>query len=417
MELKNNITNVIRVFETFAGIGAQHKAIRNIKKSFKVVGISEWDPRAIISYSQIHYKDKFEKKLKEINKWTREKVDKYLNKRTFSLDSKKPCFITRKDIIFKKNLVVGNEVNQNTPNIYDLKGQDIVDKKVDLLTYSFPCQGLSNANMGRAQGISQSSNSTSNLIWQIKRILNEIKNKEDLPKYLLLENVKTLVGKTHQKDYEIWIKYLKNRGYETFTFILNAKDFGSLQKRERVFGLSIRKDFKPINCDDKKIEEYVLKNYSNVLNKHQRKLKYKKILSSSTKDEILDATPNDTPSRRMMAEKNVDLLKNAEEKDWMFNTLTTKQDRHPNTGMIKVKKLPGKLNKRFITPREAYQIMGFTIKDFERVNKKYQEKILNKESLYRQAGNSIVVNVLESVFKLINEIERDGDRCKLWMKK
>ena len=271
--------------------------------------------------------------------------------------------------------------------------------------------------MGRAQGISKSSNSTSNLIWQIKRILDEIKNKKNLPKYLLLENVNALVKKRHIKSYENWKKELSKMGYKTFTFVLNAIDFGSLQKRERVFALSIRKDFKGINCDDEKMKEYFLENYSNPLNKKQRKLKYKKILSSSTKDEILDATPNDTPSRRMMAEKNVDLLKNAEEKNWTFNTLTTKQDRHPNIGMIEVKKLPGKLNKRFITPREAYQIMGFTIKDFELVNKKYQEKILTKESLYHQAGNSIVVNVLESVFKLINEIERDGDRWKLWMKK
>ena len=407
----------IRVFETFAGIGAQHKAITNIKKNFKVVGTSEWDARAIIAYSQIHYKDKFEKKLKEINKWTREKVDKYLNKRTFSLDSKKPCYITRKDIIFKKNLIAANEVNQNIPDIYDLRGEDIIDKKVDLLTYSFPCQGLSIANMGRAEGISKSSNSTSNLIWQIKRILDEIKNKKDLPKYLLLENVNALVKKRHIKSYENWKKALNKIGYKTFTFVLNGVNFGSLQKRKRVFGLSIRNDFKAINCNDQKIKEYILKNYSNVLTKDQRKLKYEKILSSSTKNEILNATPNNTPSRITMAKENVDLLKNAKEKNWMFNTLTTKQDRNPNTGMIEVEELNGKLNKRFITPREAYLLMGFTIKDFELVNKKYQEKILTKESLYRQAGNSIVVNVLEGVFKLINEIQKNGDGCKLWMKK
>ena len=271
--------------------------------------------------------------------------------------------------------------------------------------------------MGRAKGISKSSNSTSNLIWEIKRILDEIKNKKDLPKYLLLENVNALVKKRHIKSYEHWKKALSKIGYKTFTFVLNGINFGSIQKRKRVFGLSIKKDFKTINCNDQKIKEYILKNYSNTLTKDQRKLKYKKILFSSTKNEILNATPNNTKSRKVMAKENVDLLKNAEEKNWMFNTLTTKQDRHPNTGMIEVEKLYGKLNKRFITPREAYLLMEFKIKDFDLVNKKFKEKILTKESLYRQAGNSIIVSVLEGVFKLINEIEKDGDRWKLWMKK
>jgi DNA (cytosine-5)-methyltransferase 1 len=60
------ITKVIRVFETFAGIGAQHKAISNIDLNFEVVGTSEWDARAIISYTLIHYKKKFIKKIKEV---------------------------------------------------------------------------------------------------------------------------------------------------------------------------------------------------------------------------------------------------------------------------------------------------------------------------------------------------------------
>ena len=414
--MKNKVdkNTFIRVFEAFAGIGAQHKAITNIKKKFKVVGISEWDARAIIAYSLVHYKAKFERKLQKIDKWEEERINNYLNIRTFSLDSKKPSNIRRKNLKFKKNLIAANEVSKNIPNIYDLKGQDIIDKKVDLLTYSFPCQGLSIANMGRAKGIKRSSNSTSNLIWQIKRILDEIKNKKNLPKYLLMENVQSLVRKKHIKSYNNWKNALSKIGYKTFTFVLNGTHFGSVQKRKRVFGLSIRKNAQIMNCDDKKMEDYLLKNYATSLNTKERKSKYKKILSCSKEDEILSAIPNNTPSRIMMAKENVDLLENAEEKNWMFNTLTTKQDRHPNTGMIKVIKKKNKLNKRFLTTREAYLLMGFKEKDFDNVKTKWKEKIITKESLYRQAGNSIIVNVLENVFKLINEIEREGEKCKLW---
>ncbi len=260
--------------------------------------------------------------------------------------------------------------------------------------------------MGRAQGISKSSNSTSNLIWQIKRILDEIKNKKDLPKYLLLENVKTLVGKTHKKDFETWIKYLENYGYKTYWAKLNGLNHRSIQKRERLFALSILNGGKLI----KSIEEFEKllnsKEYSQKLDEKNRKKINQKIFNSSTKEEMLNCTPNDTKSRIRMSKQSFDLDEQFKAKKYILNTLTTRQDRHPNIGMLPVKKLLGKLNKRFITPREAYQIMGFTIKDFESVNKKYQEKILTKESLYRQAGNSIIVSVLEDVFKLI---KREND--------
>ena len=110
-----------------------------------------------------------------------------------------------------------------------------------------------------------------------------------------------------------------------------------------------------------------------------------------------------------MAKDNVDLLREAERKQYIFNTLTTKQDRHPNLGMIDVDiniKKDGKLHKRFITPREAYQIMGFESSDYDKVIKYYRNVLITKESLYRQAGNSIVVGKLEAILKFISNYER-----------
>jgi DNA (cytosine-5)-methyltransferase 1 len=117
-----------------------------------------------------------------------------------------------------------------------------------------------------------------------------------------------------------------------------------------------------------------------------------------------------------MSKENIDLEKDAKKYEYYFKTLTTKQDRHPNIGMIKVSKKilnkaikkfnKDKLEKRFLTPKETFQIMGFKLKDFKNLNSKIKENILNKESLYRQSGNSIVVSNLESIFKLILEIEK-----------
>jgi DNA (cytosine-5)-methyltransferase 1 len=149
-------------------------------------------------------------------------------------------------------------------------------------------------------------------------------------------------------------------------------------------------------------------------------LKRKSILSSSNgfADEILDAIPNNTPSRQRMAttntdgkfKNNKDLLKMKKE---FFNTLTTKQDRHPNIGMIKYdpnifskEEIKGKLHERFITPREGYLIMGFTNKDFNSVKEMYVDKIITKSSMYKQAGNSICVVAIESIFEFISKLDK-----------
>jgi DNA (cytosine-5)-methyltransferase 1 len=81
-------------------------------------------------------------------------------------------------------------------------------------------------------------------------------------------------------------------------------------------------------------------------------------------------------------------------------TITTKQDRHPNAGVVDLKLTTlenkvGKANYRFLTPRETYLLMGFSDQDFDRVIK---SGLMKQDILYRQAGNSIVVNVLVSIF-------------------
>jgi len=184
---KTNILNTIKVFETFAGIGAQHKAIKNSKVNMEVIGTSEWDVRAIVAYAQMHNKTKFNKELIKVRKWSEEMVKDYFSSRVFSLNSKKPSNILRKPREFQNNVIAANIANNNFPNIKQLKAKDI--KGTNLLTYSFPCQGLSIANMGRAKGIKPNSDSTSNLIWEIKRLLDDVvNNNAELPNYLLMEN-------------------------------------------------------------------------------------------------------------------------------------------------------------------------------------------------------------------------------------
>lgn len=100
----------------------------------------------------------------------------------------------------------------------------------DLFTYSFPCQDLSVA--GKQAGLGKGTRS--GLLYECEKIIEHCR-----PKYLLLENVKNLVGKKFKADFDKWLEYLEGLGYTNYWQVLNAKDYGVPQNRERVFVVSI----------------------------------------------------------------------------------------------------------------------------------------------------------------------------------
>lgn len=102
----------------------------------------------------------------------------------------------------------------------------------DLITYSSPCQDFSVAGLQR--GGDRDSGTRSSLLWQCERIIRAVK-----PKYLLMENVKNLVGERHKHNFIKWLKVLESLDYQNFWKVLNAKDYGVPQNRERVFVVSI----------------------------------------------------------------------------------------------------------------------------------------------------------------------------------
>ncbi len=172
--------DILTVNELFSGIGAQRKAFERLGISHEVVGICEIDKYAIQSYEAIF---------------------------------------------------------GETHNYGDICTALRLDY-ADLWTYSFPCQDISVA--GNQKGINE--NTRSGLLYQVQRLLEVAKNEGTLPKYLLLENVKNLVGKKFKSQFDDWLFYLDQLGYDTYWQVLNAKNYGIPQNRERVFAVSIRKD-------------------------------------------------------------------------------------------------------------------------------------------------------------------------------
>lgn len=105
----------------------------------------------------------------------------------------------------------------------------------DMITYSTPCQDFSVA--GKGKGGDKGSGTRSSLLWECERIIRAVK-----PKYLLMENVKNLLSKKHCHNFNAWIKVLEDMGYTNYYKVLNAKDYGIPQNRERIFVVSICKD-------------------------------------------------------------------------------------------------------------------------------------------------------------------------------
>ena len=182
--------NPLRLIELFAGIGSQTQALTNIGVPHTVVGISEIDKYAIQSYKAMH-----------------------------------------------------GEVT-NFGDIREIKSLP----DADLWTYSFPCQDISVA--GKGAGIKEGTRS--GLLFEVERLLITASENGNLPKYLLLENVKNLVSKKFKVDFDRWLYFLSSLGYTNYWQILNAKDFGIPQNRERVFCVSIRGEHKPFKFPEKR---------------------------------------------------------------------------------------------------------------------------------------------------------------------
>ena len=115
------------------------------------------------------------------------------------------------------------------------------DIKVDLIMHGSPCQDFSVAGLNK--GGDKGSGTRSSLMYETLRIVEKLK-----PKYVIWENVKNLLSKKHRHNFDAYIEAMDKLGYHSQYQVLNAKDFGVPQNRERVFTVSIRND---LNIDFK----------------------------------------------------------------------------------------------------------------------------------------------------------------------
>ena len=409
---------MLRVFEAFSGYGSQSLALKRLGIEHEVVAISEIDKYALQAYYALHNKD--------------------------------------------------------IPNLGDISKLDVNDiPEHDLFTYSFPCQDISVA--GKTKGIVKGE-TRSGLLYECERII-EAKR----PKYLLLENVKNLVGKKFKAQFEEWLAYLESLGYTNYWKVLNAKDYGIPQNRERVFVVSIlgkheAYEFpKPIPLDkciadileDEVDEKYYINKPFHLVNKgHQAELDIKGqdcIKRAYGTDKI--APTLTTMQGGMREPKILDFVGGIGDKDWagdgkklsrnypqgnrvysdkgiacsqtsnggglggptglyLINLpcIAASRGRNPENPSDRTPGAPTEQRLEFntkgtsntittvqkdnyvvertyrirkLTPRECFRLMGMRDDDIDKI----QQAGLSNTQQYKMAGNSIVVNVLEAIFK------------------
>lgn len=182
---------IMKLLSLFSGIGAFEKALDRLKIDYELVAFSEIDKFAVKSYCAIHG------------------VDESMN--------------------------LGDITNVD---------ENSLPKDIDLITYGFPCQDISLA--GKQEGLfhADGTKTRSGLFFEALRIIEATQ-----PRVAIAENVKNLTGKKFKESFEAVLKGLEDAGYNNYWKVLNAKDYGIPQNRERVFIISIRKDI-----DDGKFE-------------------------------------------------------------------------------------------------------------------------------------------------------------------
>ncbi len=351
----------LRVLELFAGIGACSKALERMCIEHEIADAVEIDKFAIKSFNAIHNAN-FEPQ--DICEWDK-------------------------------------------------------DIEVDLIMHGSPCQSISLA--GLQHGADKGSGTRSSLMWETVRIVEKLK-----PKYVIWENVKNLLSKKHIHNFNAYLETMSELGYTNYYQVLNAKDYGIPQNRERVFTISIlgNKSFKFPPKQELKLklkdmledvvdEKYYLSDKAIEGRLHTNYQKYKleencvndkdihpTILArfegapTLLKEEYLPIKNNTKKSYLEAYEGDgVNISSRMKYQRGNVQTLTTSggNDRGVVATDLRIRKL---------TPKECWRLMGFDDEDYERA-----AKVNSNTQLYKQAGNSIVVNVLVNILTNLLEVD------------
>lgn len=352
-KLIEKFEGIVKIGTFFSGIGSPEKALERLKQEniisgYEVMFFCEINPKAALSYSAIH----------------------------------------------------NEPLSKNKIDITKINGIEL--PYCDLWVGGFPCQDISNA--GNRKGFDLNSTTRSSLGWEMLRLISEVKQK---PKFIIFENVASITGKRFIKTLQLFISDLEKLGYRYYPEILNSKNFGIPQSRERFFlvcilgdfyykfpsGFKLEKSIKDIlekNVD----ERYYLStknveiNQSKIIVKNKKRYNQRFVINKSKylKGGVcgFDTSTKYNQCRRLYSENGV------------INTLTASSivDGSKIVVCTSLDNNFENIRVRSLTPKESFILMGFTEEDYERAS-----NVNSATNLYHQAGNSIVVDVMYYILK------------------
>jgi DNA (cytosine-5)-methyltransferase 1 len=257
------------------------------------------------------------------------------------------------------------------------KPQSVVgwNLKPDILIHGSPCQDFSIA--GKQKGADINSETRSSLMWETLTIIKQMGIWK--PKIVIWENVKNVLSKHMIHNFNGYLAQMEQLGYTNSFDVLNAYDFGLPQKRERIFTISMLGGNR-FNFDllERKQVEHIDKYLQSIDEVHEKYI--------VTQPSML----------KRIGVKGTAFSRNGDIITDCAMSITTKQLRYPNSGVIDI----GNGKYRLLTERECWRLQGFNDEDYESAlsaNPSRDGKM--NGALYKQAGNSIPVMVLEAIFK------------------
>lgn len=331
---------MLRVIELFGGIGAFTKALERLNVPHEVVDYIEIDKYAVKSFNAIHGTNFEPKDIKEYN-----------------------------------------------PKCYELSNLDII-------MHGSPCQDFS--IVGKRAGASEKGETRSSLMYETLRVVKELR-----PKVVIWENVKSVLNKKNINNFNNYLNQLRFLGYTNYFKVLNSKDYGVPQSRERLYCVSIRSDVNSYGCHVKNFmfpKHKLLYNTVQDLLENNVNIKY--YLSDKMKkyiQQVGTGTYHNNNCRinlQVARPLTTEHGKRAGTTNYFSDDVTLEYDiRDKNLSTINIRRL---------TPLECFRLMGFEDSDFD----KCKLVGISDTQLYKQTGNSIVVDVLmEIILELLKIIK------------
>jgi len=235
----------LRLISFFSGYDSQALALKYLGIQFEHWRTCEWAVKSIQALKDLHFADDKTDYSKDLERY---EIERFLLNSGISANYNEPMKydqIRKLSEIRQRQIYNNIQATHNLVNIQRVQAKDLciveTEKYDYLLTYSFPCQDLSKA--GRRQGMAKGEGTRSGMLWEVERILEECKELGAMPQILLMENVPDVIGTKNIKHFAEWIAKLEELGYKNYWQILNAKDYGIPQNRERCFMISVLGDY------------------------------------------------------------------------------------------------------------------------------------------------------------------------------